>query len=638
MRLTFLLPLLVIVPSLAAQPGPRVHVTPAESTIVVGSSIRMTATARDASGAALAGPPTWVAAPFDIATIDSTGTLTAIHPGEVHVFAVVGGQPGRATIKVVQRPAARLSITAPEGNATVVGGMLQLAVSGRTSADAETRVAPPRWTSRAPTIADVGPNGLVVGKAPGRATITAQSGALTATTEIVVRANPVRTLRVQPVLRPVRTGDVVRLAASAHDARGTEIATTPLRWSVVGSGAEIDRDGYFVAEDPGVYTAVAAAGTVSSATSIQVVPRDDPRRLTSVAHAPIPSGSMAAEVWPFGDVVYISTVGTHVYVYDIKDPTAPVLTDSIVVDARHINDVSLTEDGKLGVLTREGASSRRNGLVFFDATDPRHPRVLSEFTETVTGGVHSAFIWKHYVFATDDATGSLRIIDFENPKQPRQIARWETPNRGQRMLHDVYVRDGLAYLAYWRDGLVILDVGNGIAGGTITRPTLVSQYTYDVGALYPPDFVAGTHAVFPAGKYIFIADESLYGAFDLTSRERLPTRGIVHVLDASDIRNLRKVAQYDPVEFGAHNLWVEDDLLYIGAYDGGVRVLDIGGDLRGELREQGRVIGEVYTGTLQGYRPNHALAWSAIPHRGHIIVSDMNTGLWVAKVMQPQVP
>ena len=332
------------------------------------------------------------------------------------------------------------------------------------------------------------------------------------------------------------------------------MANLPVRWSVSGAGAQVDRDGYFVAEDPGVYTVTASVGAVSSATSLQVVPRADPRRVTSVAHAAFPSGTMGGEVWPFGDVVYVSTIGTHVYVFDITDPTAPKLTDSLVVDARVINDVSLTDDGKLGVLTREGASSRRNGLVFFDATDVRHPKIISEFTETVTGGVHSAFIWKRHVFATDDATGSLRIIDFSDVKSPRQIARWETPNRGTRMLHDVYVRDGLAYLAYWRDGLVILDVGNGMAGGTITAPTVVSQFTYDHASLYPPDFVAGTHAVFPSGKYIFIADESLYGAFNLFSRERLPTRGIVHVIDASDIRNLRKVAQYDPVEFGAHNL------------------------------------------------------------------------------------
>lgn len=624
--------------TLSAQTIARVEVSPAETTMVVGSSIKLRAVARDDKGAAVAQAPQWAAAPFDIAQIDSTGTLTAIHPGEIHVFAIVGGRPGRATVRVAQRPPARLLIESAEGNSTVVGATLQLQVGGMTSANDSVPVPSARWRSRTPAIAEVSPNGLVTTKAPGRATIVAEAGALSATTEIVVRANPVRTVGVESVTRPARTGDVVKLTAALRDARGTAVTGVPVRWSVSGAGAQVDRDGYFVAEDPGIYTVTASVGGIGSATSVQVVPRNDPRRLTSVAHAALPAGTMGAEVWPFGDVAYVSTISSRVYVFDVTDPTSPRLTDSLVVDAHLVNDVSLTEDGKLGVLTREGASNRRNGLVFFDATDARHPKIVSEFTETLTGGVHSAFVWKRYVFATDDATGSLRIIDFNDPKQPRQITRWETPDRGTRMLHDVYVRDGLAYLAYWRDGLIILDVGNGMAGGTITAPKEVSRFVYDHSVLYPPDFVAGTHAVYAAGKYIFIADESLYGAFDISSRERLPTRGIVHVIDASDIRNLRKVAQYDPIEFGAHNLWVEDDLLYIGAYDGGVRVLDVSGELRGELREQGRVIGSVYTGALDGYRPNQALAWSAIPHRGHIMVSDINTGFWVAKVVQPQVP
>ncbi|HJU67352.1 MAG TPA: Ig-like domain-containing protein [Gemmatimonadaceae bacterium] len=623
---------------LPAQTITRVEVTPAETTMVVGSAIKLRAVAQDDKGATVAQAPVWAATPFDIGQIDSTGTLTAIHPGEIQVFAIVGGRPGRATVRIAQRPPARLVIESTEGNATVVGGTVQLEVGGMTSANDAVPVPSARWRSRTPAIAEVSPNGLVTARAPGRATIVAESGALSATTEIVVRANPVRTVFVDPVTRPARTGDVVRLTAATRDARGGTVAGVPVRWSVSGSGAQVDADGYFVAEDPGIYTVTASVGSVGSATAVQVVPRNDPRRLTSVAHSALPGGTMGAEVWPFGDVAYVSTISSRVYVFDIRDPSAPKLTDSLVVDAHLVNDVSLTEDGRLGVLTREGASNRRNGLVFFDATDPRHPKVISEFTETLTGGVHSAFIWKRYVFATDDATGSLRIIDFSDPKQPKQIARWETPSRGSRMLHDVYVRDGLAYLAYWRDGLIILDVGNGMAGGTITAPKEVSRFVYDHSVLYPPDFVAGTHAVYPAGKYIFIADESLYGAFDISSRERLPTRGIVHVIDASDIRNLRKVAQYDPIEFGAHNLWVEDDLLYIGAYDGGVRVLDVSGDLRGELREQGRVIGAMYTGALDGYRPNQALAWSAIPHRGHVMVSDINTGFWVAKVVSPQIP
>ena len=39
-----------------------------------------------------------------------------------------------------------------------------------------------------------------------------------------------------------------------------------------------------------------------------------------------------------------------------------------------------------------------------------------------------------------------------------------------RYLHDIQVKDGFAYLAYFKDGLVILDVGNGMKGGTPENP------------------------------------------------------------------------------------------------------------------------------------------------------------------------
>ena len=131
-----------------------------------------------------------------------------------------------------------------------------------------------------------------------------------------------------------------------------------------------------------------------------------------------------------------------------------------------INDVSTTADGKIGVITREGASNRKNGIVFLDLADPAHPKVLSEYTETVTGGVHSAYVDGHYVYLTDDATGSMRVIDFTDPPsrrkwragRPRIRSRAPVKNPegetfiGGRMLHDVQVVDGLIYLGYWKDG------------------------------------------------------------------------------------------------------------------------------------------------------------------------------------------
>jgi hypothetical protein len=316
----------------------------------------------------------------------------------------------------------------------------------------------------------------------------------------------------------------------------------------------------------------------------------------------------------------------------------------VVVDARTINDVMTTEDGKYGVMTREGASTRKNGIVILSFEDPAHPKPIAEFTETVTGGVHSTFVYQGHIYLTDDATGSLRVIDIRDPYKPKQVARWQTrADEAGNFLHDIDVKDGLAYLSYWNEGLVILDVGNGIKRGTPENPQLVAQYKYDLNALYReveavggPGFIRGTHTAWRAGKYVFVGDE----VFSATPR---PTEGggvvglgraygRLHVLDVSNLENPKEVAYYEPKDGGSHNVWVAGDTLYLGDYQGGLRVVDISGELRGDLLRQGREIAHVVTGDANGVVPNAPNAWGAIYRKGLIYVPDINSGLWIVKV------
>jgi hypothetical protein len=432
-------------------------------------------------------------------------------------------------------------------------------------------------------------------------------------------------------------------------AGGQSAADTFVRWEVSGDGAMIEADGGFVAERPGTYIVTATSGDRNSIASVVVTPRNVERELEVVGRAPL-KDTQAAEQWIFKNYAYVSTISDKLLVYDISDPKNPRLTETLKVDARTVNDISITADGRIGVLTREGASSRRNGIVFLDTSDLAHPKVISEYTETVTGGVHSAFIYDHYVFLTDDATGSMRVIDFQNVKAPKEVARWQVENQiistvrtpdgaeqvGGRYLHDVYVKDGLAYLAYWRDGLIILDVGNGIKGGSPEKPQLVSNFRFNYHDLYGNGWLAGAHAVFRYKNYVFVGDEVFPDIFDISSRERIPVRGIVHVIDVSNIEQPRKVAEYSVPEAGAHNMWVEDDILYMGYYNGGARVLDVSGELRGELYRQGREIGRLWTGTMDGFRTNLPFAWGAQPHNGLVYFVDINSGLWIVRLGKPK--
>jgi len=622
-----------------------VELTPQETTAEVGQQVKFTAVAKDAAGQIIPGTPSlWFAAPFDLAGAED-GVVTVYQPGEIRVGAVIGGKTGYAKITVSAAPPASVDIAAP--TPLVVGASEILVATARNSKGDPQSNAPITWTSETPSIASVDKAGAVSGLRPGQAKLRATSSKTSAVVSLSVSKNPVANLSVKADAAQTRTGDVVHFTATGKDSSGGAVAHPFVSWSVIGNGATIYPDGAFLAEDPGTYIVRASSGDRGATTSIVVAPRNVERKLDIVAHV-MPKDMQAGEEWIIGNNAYLSSVADKLFVYDISDPSNPKILDTVTVDARIVNDVSTTPDGRIGIITREGASTRKNGIVFLDTSDPTHVRVLSEYTATVTGGVHSAYLNQHYAYITDDATGSMRVIDFADVKAPKEVARWQVdaplaktieghfgPMSAGRYLHDLQVVDGLAYLAYWRDGLVILDVGNGIKHGSPEHPQLVSQFRVNQNELYGDGWLAGTHTVFRYKNYVFIGDEVFPAEFELEAKSRIPVRGIVQVIDVSDLEHPRAVAQYAVPEAGSHNIWVADDILYMGYYNGGGRVVDVSGELRGDLYRQGREIARLWTGDPAGYRVNLPFTWGAQPHNGLIFFNDVNSGLWIVKLGKP---
>ena len=617
----------------------KVQVTPSAKEAEVGQEIKLSVVAMDASGKVISEKPsTYFAGPFDIAAVDDNGNVRLFGTGEVVVGAIVGGTPGITTF-YVKAPGIKTIELGALKTPLAVGGSIQIGAVTRIANGNPRTGVPINWTSSNTQVATVDAGGVVTGVGPGTAVITATSGSANATTSISVVKNNLRSLMVSGGAKSARTGDVVRFTATCEP--NSDFTT---RWSVSGNAASIDQDGGFVAERPGTYIVTATTGNISDSASIVITPRNVQRDMKVVGRVPFKE-FQGAEQWIIGNYAYYSTISDRFLVYDISNPTQPKLTDTIKVDARLVNDIMTTADGKILVISREGASNRKNGIAFYDTSDPAHPKLISEYTATVTGGVHSAFVDSHYVYLTDDSTGSLRIIDFRDAKNPKEVARWQTENPlatmirtkegesiGGRYLHDVYVKDGLAYLAYWHDGLVILDVGAGLKGGSPEKPQLVSQLRFNHYELYGDGWLAGTHSVYRYRNYVFIGDEVFPAIFDIKSPRRFPVRGIVHVIDVSDINQPQKVAEYPVPEGGAHNMWVEDDVMYLGYYSGGGRVVDVSGELRGDLYRQGREIGALWTGDAQGFRANLPFTWGAQPHKGLIYFNDIHSGLWIVKM------
>jgi hypothetical protein len=621
----------------------KVEVTPATGTAAIGSKIQFKAVAKDASGQALPDAVKyWYAAPFDAGGADQNGEISFFQPGEVTVGALIGSKFGYAHITVSKPHIARIDVAAPGAALYAGGGHLLSATPRNANGDPRIDIAL-TWTSQDPAIATVDATGYVHAVKAGKMKIRAAGDGVTGETSVEVVKAGFASLAVSPATASAKTGDVLHFAAKGGKG---EALSGEVTWSVQGNGAEIWADGSFVAEKPGTYTVVASAGDREASASVLAAPRGVARDSEVIGHA-MPKDEQFAELWMWDHYAYLSGISDKVFIFDVADPANPKAAEPLKVDARLVNDVSVTADGKIGVITREEASSRKNGIVFLDTSDPMAPKVLSEYTATVTGGVHSAYINTHYVYLTDDATGSLRVIDFADVKNPKEVARWQVESSGQmqialpdgegvssagRYLHDVQVVDGLAYLAYWRDGVVILDVGNGMKGGSPEHPQFVSTYRFNYDELYGTGWLSGAHAVYRYKNYLFVGDEVFPAVFSLVSRERIPVRGIAHVLDVSDIIKPREVATYSVPEAGSHNIWVFDDVMYMGYYNGGARVVDVSGELRGELYRQGREIAHIWTGDAKGYRTNLPFAWGAFPHKGVIYVNDVHAGLVAVKL------
>jgi plastocyanin len=628
-----------------------VEITPKTLDVHVGQKVKFSAAAKDAAGNPIdAKPSVWFAAPFDLAGADESGEVTFHAAGVVTVGAVIAGKTGYAKVNVGTSKITALEIE-PLARPIVAGSAERLTAVARTLNGEPRSDASVQWTSDKSSVATVDAAGLVTGIAPGSVTIKANSDEAAAKVTVQVVRDAVRKLSIKPATADARTGDVVHFAAADS---GKE---PPVRWSVTGSGAAIYPDGAFVAEKAGTYVVTASSGQHSASASVVIRPRNVEREVEVVSHVPMPDVMMSEE-WIIGHHAYLSTIADKLFVYDIADPANPKLLDTLKVDARLINDISTTPDEKIGVFTREGASNRKNGIVFLDTSDPSHLKVLSEYTSTVSGGVHSAYVDGHDVYLTDDATGSMRVIDFQDAKHPKEVARFQVENptvvtlntemgsmSSGRYLHDLQVKDGIAYLAYWRDGLVILDVGNGMAGGSPENPKLISQFHFNHYELYGDGWLAGTHSVFRYKNYLFVGDEVFPAIFNLEDRDRIPVRAICHVMDISDIKNPKEVAQYEAPEGGSHNFWAANEMLYEGYYSGGARVLDISGELRGDLYRQGREIARFWTGDSKGFRPNLPFTWGGQPCsvtcdtpelNGLMYFNDIHSGLWITKLGAPK--
>ena len=669
------LPVATTAAQTASDPIVQLEATPPELALRVGDEVAVTVTGITRSGVRVEAPPIRLVGPRDGMRVRD-GTVTALAAGEFTLIATLIQQdPPPAAAPVTLRvpvtigwpPIARVAVSPVTGHRLLAGTTIRLRARAE-HADGSTRPGTePEWRSGSPGVATVDRFGRVTAHAPGTATITATvdgvDGALTLTADPFTGT----TLTLTGGVSRARTGDVIEFGAEVRGPDGEPLNGVPVEWShawdepegVIAPSAPAQMHGSrFVADVPGIYTVIADAGPLTARTSFRVVQRDVIQQL-EIHGQGREQRVRTTDFWVFEGMDgrdYALTGAKrsdgYGFVWDVTAPGNIVKTDSIQVDARSVNDMKVSPDARYATMTREGASDRRNGVVILDLADPAHPKIASEVTDYgLTGGVHNAFPTNEHVFALAGGDKYV-ILDVSDIYNPRYVGEYNHPDS---RLHDVWVLDGLAYSAEWATGLVVVDVGDGRWGGSPENPVFVSSLPVPTG---------GTHAVFPyisqsTGKhYVFVGDEIMSrrglawagpgqgrGSYQLpydpeTGMNGIPlaTQGYIQIIDFSDPESPEMVARYEVPEYGTHNIWVEDDVLYQAYYEGGVRMVDVSGELLGNLYTQGREIAVFKAYDPIGYVPNSPMAWSAMPFKGRIFFSDTNSGLWSARLVPRSRP
>ncbi len=394
------------------------------------------------------------------------------------------------------------------------------------------------------------------------------------------------------------------------------------------------------------------------------------REVRVVGHA-YPGTGTNADVYAHRGFAYLGSwigrgcLSTGVRVFDLKDPSSPQLV-STFADVASEPDVARTWTekvivqrvntpvfrGDLAVVTFQACRSagRLDPTVFrgfglYDVTNPAEPRRLALYaTEPgVNGGAHE--IWlepvgrRAYVYTAilnselrtspDGKTPGIpdfRIIDVSDPENPVQVGEWGAwrelgvhPTSGQgnfkaTFVHSVRVdeRAQRAYLSYWDLGTVILDIADP------SHPVYLGRTTF------APDEQGDAHStwVTPNGKLLIETHETEAGVptfYDISDP--------AHPVRLSDfyVEGYQADTVHDPKAHG--------DLAAFSWYSLGVVFADISHPSEPRFLAQFVPDTDVINPDFFCVEGEPCVeVWGVFLHRGYVLASDMNSGLWVVKL------
>ena len=312
-----------------------------------------------------------------------------------------------------------------------------------------------------------------------------------------------------------------------------------------------------------------------------------------------------------------STAGTHFF--DITDPqnsievafVAGAYTGTGVIH-RDYHDYNgylyaVCDEGNTSTLQIIDVSDLPNSITTIYDSDSLFQKAHNIFIDTATAKLYACAV-KH---VNPTSYTAMDVYSLSNPTLPNLIYTYNEVGH----VHDAYVRNDTAYLNCGNDGLRIMDFHYLDLPGSMAPIELASL----IAPSYPDAGYNHSGWLSDDGTIYAMQDEN--HGYD------------VKILDVSDFNNITVVSTFNSgtnSQCMAHNGIIKGDLLYLAYYHDGLRIFDIS---------------DPYIPTQVSYYDTYAPAsyssykgaWGVYPYlpSGNIIVSDMQTGLYVLDCSLP---
>jgi hypothetical protein len=389
-------------------------------------------------------------------------------------------------------------------------------------------------------------------------------------------------------------------------------------------------------------------------------------------------GKSVADVWAHERVAYLgswagSCLASGVTAVDLRNPSEPTplsafadgesnpalagsWTEKVIV--QRVSTRSFR--GDLAAVSFQPCDGGFRGFGLYDVSDPANPTELALVPTLSPFGVHELWLEvranRAYVFtaanfaefATNGQETDFMVFDVSDPRNPERISEWGIGaekgigifDGGLNFVHSVIGDGRHAYLSYWDQGTVILDLRDP------ARPSYVGQTQF--GDIEEGN--AHSAALAQGGNILIQTDEDFDVAPQYDDDGNLVTEqawGYPRWFDISDRSNPVQIATFElpttrqhpapgPNDYTVHDPKVRGNTAFFSWYAEGVVAVDFAGVRNG--RQPG-MVAQWRTPTPNPSAPGVDHPWGDDPQvwgvalDGNLILaSDMNSGLYVLQL------